>query len=147
MQGFTQVQPLQRVKGLRPARSYCSVENYNGEAQSAATPRAYSCEMGSRIVFHLGFSLGVYMSTHNLGLHEDKSESYQLLQVRDLLSTAQVILICSRLGLRSSSHLQGFSPVAPGLQVQFPLSTGSPSGPPFLPRVRLMMPLEHIPIK
>ena len=99
--GFTQVQPLRRVKGLRPARSYCSVENYNGGAQSAATPRAMR-ERSDLRSSRLGFSSGVYMSTPDLGLHEDKSESYQLLLIRDSLRFIQVIFISSRLGLPSS---------------------------------------------
>jgi hypothetical protein len=72
-------------------------------------------EIGSQMVCLLGFSSGVYMDTPDLGLHEDKSEIYQLLQIRDMLSRAHLILIFSRLGLRRSRHFNGFSSVAPGL--------------------------------
>ena len=59
-------------------------------------------EIGSQMVSLLGFSSGVYMDTPDLGLHGDKSKSYQLLIIRDSLLFTQVISISSRPGLPSS---------------------------------------------
>jgi hypothetical protein len=67
-------------------------------------------EIGSQMVSLLGFSSGVYMDTPDLGLHGDKSESLQLLTIRDSLLFIQVISVSSRLGLLSSRATGRFQP-------------------------------------
>jgi hypothetical protein len=58
-------------------------------------------ENGSQMVCLLGSSSGVYMDTLDLdlGLHGVKSESYQMLLIRDSLLLIQVIFFFNRLGL------------------------------------------------
>lgn len=102
--------PLRRVKGLRPARSYCSVENYNGGGSVGGYAKSNGEEIRSQMVSFIGFSSGVYMDTPDLGLHGDKSESYQLLTIRDLLLRRQVNSIFSRLGLQPSRPSRGYQP-------------------------------------
>ena len=64
--------------------------------------KSYEGEIGSQIMSRLGPSSGAYMGTPDLGLHEDKSESYQLLTIQDSLLRRQVNSIFSRLGLQPS---------------------------------------------
>jgi hypothetical protein len=59
-------------------------------------------EIGSQIVCLLGSTSGIYMDTPDLGLHGDKSESYQLLLIRDSLLLFQASFFFCRLGPQPS---------------------------------------------
>jgi hypothetical protein len=81
-QGFTQVQPLRRVKGIRPVRSITQWRITIGGLVGGYA-KSNVGKIGSQMVCFLGSTSGVYIDTPDLGLHEDKSESHQLLLIRD----------------------------------------------------------------
>jgi hypothetical protein len=70
--------------------------------------KSYKGEIESQMIYLLGFSSGVYIDTPDLGLHEDNSESYQLLLIRDPLTLLQVIFLSSRV-----DHLLGITAQSP----------------------------------